>query len=73
MIDLEKHSGKGSSNTKNFFKFHSKKDKSTPQVNKTTPSTSEGISMEEIVQALQHLATKNLIESKDGEEQSEKT
>jgi hypothetical protein len=29
--------------------------------------------MEEIVQALQHLATKNLIESKDGEEQSEKT
>jgi hypothetical protein len=45
LIDLKKHNGEGSSNTKNFFKFQSKKDKSTPPVKKMTPSTSEGINM----------------------------
>jgi hypothetical protein len=35
---------------------------------KQTPFPSDGINMEDIVQALQHWATKNLIESKDEEE-----
>jgi hypothetical protein len=77
LIDLKKHNREGSSNTKKVFKFPSKKDKSTPPVNKTTPSASEGINMEDIVQSLQHWATENITESKEGEEyekeQSEQT
>jgi hypothetical protein len=57
-----------SSNNNNFFKFQSKKDKSTLPFNKTTPSSSDGINMEDIFQALQHWATEKLIESKDEEE-----
>jgi hypothetical protein len=67
LIYLKKNSGEGSSNPKKFFKFQSKKDKSTPPFKKT-PSPSDGINMEDIVQALQHWAMKNLTESKDEEE-----
>jgi len=52
LIDLKKHNGEDSSNTKNFFRFQSKKYKSTPPVKKMNPSSLKGINMEEISQVL---------------------
>jgi hypothetical protein len=52
IIDLEKNPREGSSNPKKFFKFHPKKDKSTPHTNKTNGSAPDGINMEYIVQSL---------------------
>jgi hypothetical protein len=69
MIDLKKSGGEGSSSQKNFFRFPPKKDKNTPPTNKTNPSQEDGINMEDIFQALQTWATKNMTEVKDeGEE-----
>jgi hypothetical protein len=65
---LKKQHGEGSSNTMKFLKFPSKKDKKTPLANKSTPSTLTRINMEDIVQSLQHWATKNITDSKEGEE-----
>jgi hypothetical protein len=48
LIDLKKHNGEVSSNTRKVFKFRSKKGNITPPIKKTNPSTSEGINMEDI-------------------------
>jgi hypothetical protein len=69
LVDLKKGGGEGSSSQKKLFRFPSKKDKNMPPTNKTTPSQTEGINMEDIVQALQTWETENMTEVDDeGEE-----
>jgi hypothetical protein len=67
IIDLKKNCGEGSSNPKKFFIFTPKKEKSTPPTTKTTPP-SEGINMEDFVQALKAWEIDTQNESKEEEE-----
>lgn len=62
IIHMKKNCGEGSTNPNKFFKFQPKKEKSTHPTTKTTPP-SEGINMEDFVQALKSLENDTKIES----------
>ena len=62
LIDLNKGGEEGSSSQKQIFRFPPKKDKNTPPTNKTTPSQTKVINMEDIFQALQTWEIDNMTE-----------